>query len=529
MRVPAVCAYPKLLEVTAADNSRPVPPQHWAHESRRHLVRIVPPIPGLWPCFTHSNCVCNDLVAATNRVVGVVPPVTDFGFFHLRRGMRRLILSTPRVFEPWDYERTIDSFHGKKRKRYEAAYESLKLLPLSRKDSIVRAFTKAEKFNPYDKVNPDPRMIQARHPRYNLELARFMRPLEHSIYGLVGGRSGLRLVVKGMNQVERASLLIQKWAMFDEPVVVSLDASRWDKHVQPRTLSVEHAYYQAKFPSNPELARLLAWQCDNVCVTSNGVRYKVASRRMSGDMNTACGNCLGMVNMVSTACRLLRLRRWDMLDDGDDCLLMVEAVDLDLVVRELPLVFLEFGQELKVENVAHDVRSVVFCQSRVCYNGEQDLFVRNWRKVLSQACCGVKHWGEPKEVRPMLTAIGLCELALGRGIPILQAFAEALIRNGRGERPRTLDVDEGLALRVRYEVGCDTFEQLRDATAPSVVTDAARVAFEQAWGVSPDLQRYYEALLSGWTLDSVVARQAPPEWDWEWKSHVDIQNEPPSI
>jgi hypothetical protein len=188
---------------------------------------------------------------------------------------------------------------------------------------------------------------------------------------------------------------------------------------------------------------------------------------MSGDMNTALGNCTLMVLMVQAAMR--RWKKWDILDDGDDCLLIVEECIFNEVVAALPAIFLSYGQELKVENVARDIRDVVFCQSRVVMTPAGPLFTRNWRKVLSQAACGVNYWGIPKFVRPMLTAVGMCELVLSKGVPILQEFALALIRNGRGEFPHCEDMmDAGLVRRARYECGSADIKVMAQVKAAQI-------------------------------------------------------------
>lgn len=250
---------------------------------------------------------------------------------------------------------------------------------------------------------------------------------------------------------------------------------------------------------------------------------------MSGDMNTALGNCLLMIAMVFAAMRQLLVRRWDLLDDGDDCLVLCEEEDFEQLKSQLPAVFLKYGQELKVENIARDIRDVVFCQSRVVLLPSGPRFVRDWRRVLSQAACGCKHWGDPKMVRPMLTAVGMCELACARGVPILQAFALSLIRNGRGELPRVIDLDSGVMLRTKYELGeVPTVQSLRSLKALDVTAEA-RCEFERTWGVSPGEQLHVEEILRLWSITSTVARDFPEERDASWADRTALENAIPAI
>lgn len=518
-----MCAYPKKLEVVAAHHTSPVPPPSWESHGRRHLIRIVPPVPGLWLCNVHAPCTCNEWVSATNRVLGAVPTPNDRGLTALKRELRFMSQRCGHK-QPWSLERVRDSFRGPRLRRYQLAFDSLMLDPLVHADARIQSFVKAEKFDPHAKENPDPRMIQARSPRYNLVVAKYLRPVEHFIYNLCG-KSGLREVAKGLNAQERASLLISKFQRFDDPVCIGLDASRWDKHVDLSVLQLEHGFYQSIFPNSPELQRILSWQCENKCRTSSGVKYTCVGGRMSGDVNTALGNCLLMVAMMRAACRGLGLSNYELLDDGDDCLVVVERGDVNKLDR-LPQKFLDFGQELKLETVVDDVHDVEFCQSRVVFNGTRAVMVRDWRKVLSQACCGTKYWNDPNMVRPMLGLVGACELALNAGVPVLQSFALAMIRNSRGSRAKFPTLDSGLRARLQAEFGDP---ELALHSRAVVVTDESRAHFALTFGVPVWEQLAIEEILSNWTLTTTSAELVPTEWDSTWQDMSSIKIQLPQI
>lgn len=503
MGVAAVCAYPKILEQVAAGNREVLPPPYWSHFSKRRIYCLVPPVEGLWRPYTHANCVCNEIVSAANRVLGVVPKPTRLGVYLLRKTAKRLSRRLPKV-SPWRPREVADSFKGRRRARYALACDSLEVNPLIKRDAAIKAFVKPEKFCPADKVNPDPRMIQARNARYNVEVGCFLKPMEHTLYQLPGP-TGLRMIAKGLNQFERAELLVRKMEQFECPVVYSLDGSRWDKHVSREILEIEHMVYLAMC-FDPWFKQLLSWQLDNRCFTQGGCKYRVSGGRMSGDMNTALGNCLLMCIMAETFARAIRLPIWDVLDDGDDCLLIFESREEARVRKCLPGWFLQFGQEVKLENRATCVEDVNFCQSKPVLIEGRWRFVRDWRKVLSQDCCGVRNWGDPRLVRDMLTAIGTCNVVLGRGVPILQVYGEACLRNGSGKLPKAF-VDEAIALRLGREVrayGCTSpFDA--QALQPLPITGESRLAFERTWGVPPQMQLDIERVLSQWTVDEVLS------------------------
>lgn len=525
MKVPGVCAYPKQLQEVAAPSIGPDPHIHRDCKHRRRLVVITPPgIPGLWVPYTHDNCVGNQLVSAINRVLGS-PPVPSPEGLRALKAMSKKIFGK-RIIVPWSLEQVIESFHDCRKPRYQQAAESFKNRPFSSADAKVNGFIKSEKNSMEDKVNPDPRMIQARPLRFNAVLAQYLRPMEKIIYH-VKSKRGLRMIAKGLNQIERAKLIKEKWAVFDNPVCFSLDASRWDQHVHRDVLEIEHAVY-LRMCNDPFFQCLLSMQLRNRCKTREGLKWICEGHRMSGDMNTALGNCLLMVLMISVVMYELGIP-FEICDDGDDCLLFVPGNVGDIVRAELPKRFLEFGQELKLENEARKIEDIVFCQSKLVRTVAGNKMVRNWRKVLSHGTSGVKHWNNPKLVRPMLNAVGSCELALNCGVPILQPYAQALRRMGKAERLKWLDVDSGLLIRAKAELRSADIEKDVYQDKSLTITADARLSFEQTWGVTVAEQLAIERQLIKWELPRVDSPCLPERTDHTWVDWLPLELVPPVI
>lgn len=510
MLVDGVCAWPKELEPLKEGASPPRPPEHWGHQSKRRLFRMLPPIPGLYLCQTHAACVCNEIVSASNRVLGVTPAPTIGGMREVRRALRDLAGRVDPVVK-LTMEQTLAHFKGARFNLYNQALESFRSRPFGPADARISAFIKAEKFDPSAKVNPDPRMIQARGPRFNLLMAAYMHPLEKSVYSLKD-KHGLRIFSKGLNSFQKALLIEDKFACLRHPVCYSLDASRFDKHVSLDLLREEHRFYQLMYRGDAELRVLCRLQEKNKCRVSNGTKYTVRGGRMSGDMNTAIGNCLLMYAMLQAVASSLGFEPL-IVDDGDDCLMFVEAEQTPLFEREINREFLKFGMTIKLENRACRPSDVIFCQSRIIHHR----MVRDWRKVLSHGTAGVKHWNDPKLVRPMMTAVGYCELACNPGIPILQEYALALIRNGRGERPKRLDVEHGVLLRAIDEVGYSGIYKSKSVP----VSLAAREDFARATGVDIPLQWLIEERLSQWVVETVESVPVDAELNARWVLTVD--------
>jgi hypothetical protein len=484
-------------------------------DHKRHLVRVASPeIPGVFRPFFHHDCVHNQLRAIVGRVAGPVVKPSTTGLSLLSCAAAKVGRLLP-LTSANPLEDMPKRYSGGKRKRYEQALSDLQISGLFPKDAYCKMFVKAERVDGLAKRNPDPRAIQFRGPKYCVALAAFLHPIEHHLYlsdTFSAGVPKTRNIAKGLNSVDRAELLVQKLGHFQDPVVFSIDASRFDKHMTEDLLKVEHSVYACSNAS-PEFLDLLSKQIRNVCFSSLGIKYKVLGRRMSGDMNTACGNCVIMLTMLLAYCDLvLGLRRWDSLDDGDDCLLIVEGRDVDLVSSTLGPEFLNFGMEMKVDVPTRCVHEVVFCQSSVVeYQPQRFKFVRDYRAVVSKALCGIRHWDNHTYRRRVLRAIGTCELVLNLSVPVLQAFACAVLRNaGAGEVDLTYAPD-GLRARAARDGRALGIELTR--LAPRPIQDVARGSFEKAFGIDAAEQRSLESFFESWTFPIEGLHLWGEEWD----------------
>lgn len=515
MSVEGLCAQGKVLKDLAKGCSIARVPDDDGVQHGRRLVRLALPwvTDEMFVPFVHHDCIHNQVIAVHNRVCGKVPLPTSEGLASMRVAAAKVVRLLPKTV-PEDYYVMPMRYGGAKRTRYLNATDDVMAFAVVKGDSTIKMFVKTERLQPDQaKPNPDPRAIQFRNAKYCVELGRFLKPIEEHLYALSGVGAGVpptRAIAKGLNQVERAELLVEKISHFDDPVVLSLDASRFDQHVDQSALRIEHSVYLACC-WDEWFAKLLSWQLNNVCFTSRGMKYKVKGKRMSGDMNTALGNCLLMIIMMMAF--LAWCKKWDVLDDGDDALLIVERRDLARVVGGAKKGFLEFGHELKVENVATVLERIVFCQSQMIeFSPGRYKFVRNPWKVMSCALTGVKYFGQVGARAKLLYSIGLCELILALGVPVLQEFGLAILRNCGVERGLELPPDGSLMSRVRREMrtlGMRTLERVD----PQVVLPCARASFEVAFGMSPERQIEVEAKLRVWEFQLQGCIDLPAEWD----------------
>lgn len=450
--------------------------------------------------YVHNNCNCNEMVAVRNRVIFDCPRPTK-----LRVRQCKLIARLIADWIPREHRMRgewIAVYSGRKRRKYEQAAMDVELDGLKRSDGYVSAFVKAEKIFELK----DPRLIQARSAKYNYALGNYLKPIEHHLYNLKGtGRLSKflprsRLIAKGCNMQRRAGLIAKKMSKFSKPLVISLDASRFDAHVTDM-LRVEHLIYQ-RYWKDPQLDRLLAYQWKNRCRTSTGIRYKVTGSRMSGDMNTALGNCVISVVLLANIMHSLKItpNLWDMLCDGDDCLLFIDESHRELL-QSLPELYLQHGMQIKVENVTSELSRIVFCQTSPIRTVMGLKMVSNPTRTLSRSLVGCRHWAEPKFVPQYLYLIGYCELALNMGVPVLQQFALMVLSWG-SRLPRHVQMSGRVIKALR--------EERAHPIMPLPISDDARLDFWDAFGIPPVEQLALEGAMR------VLSRHGSQEETGAW-------------
>lgn len=485
-----------------------IPPEP-EHRQRVYCIYYQPNFPVVRKVYVHNNCRCNEIIALRNRVLFDCPMPTPKRVAQCKTIARLIADWLPRhTVSHGDW---VMQYSGKKRRKYLQAEADLAVQPIRRSDSYVAAFIKAEKIFELK----DPRLIQARNARYNYCLGNYLKPIEHDLYNIKGtGRLSKylpigRLIAKGCNMERRARLVHSKMNRFKTPMVVSLDASRFDAHVTTM-LEVEHLVYN-RYWRDPTLQRLLAWQVRNRGRTSTGVRYTLRGSRMSGDMNTALGNCLISIIVLANVMRRLHLRphRWDMLCDGDDVLLFIDRSDAH-ILHSIPQLYLEHGFNIKIENVAYHPENVTFCQSNPINTPIGPRMIAHPKRVLSRALVGVKHWNEPKFVPKYLALIGYCELALNMGTPILQEFALTMLSWG-SHLPRRV-FHTGRVIKALREERAYPIQ-------PMPITPEARCDFESAFGIPVEEQRACEGALRALNRHASKkgcsgAQGATPTTDW---------------
>jgi hypothetical protein len=415
-------------------------------------------------------------------------------------------------------------YQGRKRTIYAEAARSLATKSVCRKDASLKTFVKAEKINFTSKGDPAPRVIQPRDPRYNVEVGRYLKPLEPKIYKAVEKIFGDVTIFKGLNAQDSARKMYHKWRRYSKPVAIGLDASRFDQHVSKQALEWEHSCYTGCFSDSSELSKLLQWQIQNrgVGYVSDGkVKYSVEGCRMSGDMNTALGNCVIMCGLVRAYCHSVGLDKFSLANNGDDCVVIIETSDLQRFSTGLDEWFLEMGFNMKVEKPVYEFEQIEFCQTHPVR--VEDLFVpslghgvpqfvmcRSAPVALAKDCMSIKHLDSRSVYEKQLTAVGECGMALTGGIPIFQSFYQGMLRAGRGQHFKNVD---------QVYMANSGKEMLRAGMKRQAgpISAETRFSFWLAFGITPDqqveLEQYYDSHTTWWSTPKLLEHPSNlPNW-----------------
>lgn len=395
------------------------------------------------------------------------------------------------------------SYTGRKLAIYQRAAECVHRRGVSRRDAHLKSFVKVEKIQ----LKPKrlvPRIIQPRSPEYNVAVGRYIKHLEHAIYGhinsmfdhMVNRHVGGPTVMKGLNCFQQARAMRNAWDRFAQPTAIMLDAVRFDQHVSAPMLQWEHSIYEMFFrgTDRSQLSRLLSYQLRNIgrVDTAEGtIKYQVDGCRMSGDMNTAMGNCLIMSSCVYALMRQLNIRG-HLFNNGDDCCILVENRDSETLMAAVKPFFEKLGFIIDVEGTTHIFEEISFCQTHPVYDGELWRMVRDPRLVLSKDTTVLKKWSK-KEWTAYWVALGKCGLALTYGLPMFQSFYSAMLRFGDGE-----ELSEGLLRHVGGAITESGMWQMSRGleSRTKEITPTARASFALAFKTLPQVQEYFERYYS---------------------------------
>lgn len=392
------------------------------------------------------------------------------------------------------------NYWGRRLKLYQKARDNVVGRTYGPEMANVKAFVKVEKILMKDK-RIVPRLIQPRSPEYNVSVGRYIRQLEHTIYSNIDTLLGGPSVMKGRNCYQQGKAFIEAWSGFSNPVAIMLDAVRFDQHVSVPMLQWEHERYLQFFPPMyaRSLGKLLSMQLSNrgtISCADGFIRYTTKGGRASGDMNTSMGNVLIMCGIIHSwfAMHGFRCGDYRLMNNGDDCCLIVEARDIHRVLEPsdgFPLTrfFRDLGFLIEIEPITRVIEGISFCQTHPVFDGVSWRMVRDPRSGISKDLTILRNWSS-LEYNTYLFELGKCGLSCTEGIPIWAAFYRCLMRSecARASVGMRRHVTQGLS-----DTGLGRLASGVREKKINKISDRARVSFALAFGITPDVQRHVEA------------------------------------
>lgn len=325
-------------------------------------------------------------------------------------------------------------------------------------------FVKPDKYPAGEIEEKAPRAIQHRHPVFNLLLAKFLKPMEEALYQTLD-KYDMRWSAKGLNNNQRAEIIVESASLFDSPVFLLIDHSKFDSTVTVEHLKIMHRFYTKIMPDRM-LAYLLHLQLRNKGISSHGIRYKVLGTKMSGDYNTALDNTLLNYLCLSVFCPEGKI-----FVDGDDSVIALDQRDLEKTLKRFGW-FSRMGFTTKME-VVKELAEVEFCRSKIVGINTHPTMAREPRRAMSNLAVTLKNY-TGKGLCKYIAGNALCEMHRSSGVPILFALAKRLYE-AYGQYGYILDTDSSFKLE-QYKT------ELREPD------NDARLDYYRAYGISPGVQ-----------------------------------------
>jgi len=367
------------------------------------------------------------------------------------------------------------------KRRYERAFANLAKDGPKEGHDRVAAFVKCEKWPESSLLVKPPRLIQYRSFEFCAELSTWVLAIEEELWKSTKG--GVPIFAKGMNSFAVAKMMVDAMSQYEDPVFVLADHSKFDSCVMRRWKRALKKFFVAAFPGEERLGELLDMMMSNRAWTKSGVKYTCTAREMSGEYTTSVDANLVNYSVLSDVFRFVRHHSGL---NGDDSWTVLERRDLAKVDLS-PSVWKRYGFKTtwKVVDVLEEVE---FCQCQPVEIREGLWrMVRTPRRAISRSMISVKRY-QGEAWKRLVRSMGMSELACADGVPVLQAWGDAMLRAAGPVK----ELDREISYRARLE------STLRPAVVN--VTEVARASFERAFDMDADEQRYIESWLASVTM-----------------------------
>lgn len=389
-----------------------------------------------------NKCYCNEYDALRRRhILGNIPQFVPNN--EPLKLLEREALTNMSLFKPFSrvsHKIFLDNTRTTIKSRYKRAFYNINQNRIHYNPLISRinCFVKYEKI-PIGKMEErkPPRCIQFRSYEYLYWLKRELLDFDLQVKNTDkkwNDQTVPSIFTKTSNNYGIARKLRDSWEMFTCPIALCLDHSKFDGHYNENLLNIEHKCWK-KLNKSRLLSLMLKDQLRNKGTTQNGIKYKCKGTRASGESTTSTANSFMNYAMLATWVKAAGITKFRIHVNGDDSVVIIESVDNG---KLLPLsYFNNFNMETEMDRAVMDFRQISYCQSspvRVLVDDKLMWYMVKTpeRAIARLSYCDSKFSSCLERYR---LGIGLCELAVNSGVPMLQSFSLKLINDGKKAKP----------------------------------------------------------------------------------------------
>lgn len=332
-----------------------------------------------------------------NRHLPVTLPEYDSRLFVRQRFLRQFKTKC----RPWTYDEYINSIDDTtKRNFYRKVYAGMQQGQPIR--AYISPFTKLEKVSTTG-YKP-PRLIQGRHPTFNLAYGRYIKCLERRLKHRIQFGKGTYDQIGA--KVEK---LRRRWKYYME-----CDHTSFDAHVTVDMLRLIHQFYLSCFSDDRELRELSRRTINNNAYSRNGETYKIRGTRMSGDVDTSLGNSLLNYYILRSALDDLGIES-EVIVNGDDSIIFTN-VPLDPATLTAQL--RRYNMDSRPGVLTQNIHKIEFCRTRLVYhpNGHPTMMF-DYKRLRSIYGMTYKHY-TMKQYMEYLKLIQHCNFMINNNSPI---------------------------------------------------------------------------------------------------------------
>jgi len=173
--------------------------------------------------------------------------------------------------------------------------------------------------------------------------------------------------------------------------------------------------------------------------------------------------------------------RCSLVNNGDDCVVILDDRDLPRFQPALSSWFLQMGFNVKIEAPVREMEQIEFCQAHPVRVKEGWIMMRNLYQSLAKDSVCILPVERKQEYDSWCHSVGTGGLALAGGLPVMQSFYTSLLRPGSKIWKHSSLLDEGL-----YKLGAGMSRGVQD------VLPVTRYSVWLAFGVTPEEQECIE-------------------------------------